>query len=164
MKKTPDLTARMERFRDVLRVNLKHSISDYGGAKRDFYLHFHEIKIDTGLCTVASLVRPKTRDHFYRPEAFFKVFVERPELVDDELFPAIYTELCKTVRVSKEENNFLGRRFDDVLTSRLYEHADMDLLRRDGNRHWKFAIPCETNLLPVPAFMEELEREILGRS
>jgi hypothetical protein len=164
MRKTPDLTARMERFREVLRVNLKFADRDYDGAKRDFYLHFHEVKIDTGLCTEDSLINSKTRDHFYRPEAFWKVFVEKPELLDDELFPAIYTELCKTVRVSKIENNFLARRFGDVLTERLYEQADMKLMKRDGNKRWISSIPLNTGRLEVPAFMRALEVEVLGRS
>jgi hypothetical protein len=164
MRKTPDLSARMERFREVLRVNLRFANTDFVGAARDFYLHFHEVKIDTGLCTEDSLLNPKTRDHFYRPEAFWKVFVERPELIDDELFPSIYTELCKTVRVSKLENNFLARRFGDVLTERLYEQADMKLMRRDGNKHWKAAIALNTGRLEVPKFMRELEVDVLGRS
>jgi hypothetical protein len=154
----------MERFREVLRVNLKFVDRDYDGAKRDFYLHFHEVKIDTGLCTEDSLVNPKTRDHFYRPEAFWKVFVERPELVDDELFPDIYTELCKTVCVSKVENNFLARRFGNVLTERLYEHANMKLMKRDGNKRWVSSIPLNTGRLEVPFFMRAFEVGLLGRS
>ena len=161
---TKDLTARMERFRDVLRVNLKHAEKDFKGAARDFYLHFHEVKIDTGLCTADAVISPATRDHFYRPEAFWKVFVEQPELADDPVFSHIYTELCKTVRVSKRENNFLARRFGTVSTSRLYEQAGMKLMRRNNNKHWAFATPCETSRLPVSSFMAELEERILGRT
>jgi hypothetical protein len=164
MRKTPDLTARMERFREVLRVNLKFADRDYDGAKRDFYLHFHEVKIDTGLCTEDSLVNPKTRDHYYRPEAFWKVFVEMPELVDSPLFEDIYRELCKTVRVSKVENNFLARRFTNVLTEHLYDQVDMKLMKRDGNKHWASAIPLGHGKLVVPRFMRDLEVEVLGRS
>jgi hypothetical protein len=164
MRKTPELTARMERFREVLRVNLKFAKKDFKGAARDFYLHFHEIKIDTGFCTEDSLNKPKTRDHYYRPEAFWKVFVEMPELVDDALFPDIYRELCKTVRVSKTENNFLARRFGSVLTERLYEQADMKLMKRDGNKRWVSSIPLGHGKLEVPAFMRDLEVKVLGRS
>jgi hypothetical protein len=164
MRKTPDLTARMERFREVLRVNLEFADRDYDGAKRDFYLHFHEVKIDTSLCTEDSLVNPKTRDHYYRPEAFWKVFVEMPELVDSPLFVDIYRELCKTVRVSKIENNFLARRFANVLTERLYDQADMKLMKRDGNKHWSSAIPLGHGKIVVPRFMRDLEVEVLGRS
>jgi hypothetical protein len=164
MRKTPDLTARMERFREVLRVNLKFADRDYDGAKRDFYLHFHEVKIDTNLCTEHSLLEKHTRDHYYRPEAFWKVFVEMPELVDDPVFEDIYRELCRTVRVSRTENNFLSRRFSNVLTERLYDQADMKLMKRDGNKRWASAIPLGHGKLFVPNFMRALEVEVLGRS
>jgi hypothetical protein len=164
MRKQPNLTARSERFREVLRVNLKYAESDGGGAKRDFYLHFHEIKIDTNLITEDAIDNPRTRDHFYRPEAFWQVFVERPELVDDdELFFKIYSELGRTVIVSRRENNFLARRFPNVLTSQLYKQAGMRLAKRDGNKMWRSAIPLGHCILPVPDFMEKLEKEVLGR-
>lgn len=168
MRKTLDLTARMERFREVLRVNLKFADRDYDGAKRDFYLHFHEIKIYTGLCTEDSIKHPSTRDHIYRPEAFWKVFVERPELVDDPLFSSIYMELGKTVRVSKVENNHLARRYGNVLTEHLYEAATpkrgpMKLMTRNG-RYWKNSIALDHGRLEVPEFMRTLEVEVLGRS
>lgn len=164
MKKTPDLTARIERFREVLRVNIKYADRDYKGAGRDLYLHLHEVKIDTSLCTEQSLLKKTTRDHYYRPEAFWKVFVEMPELVDSPLFEDIYRELCKTVRVSRTENSFLSRRFSNVLTERLYDHAGMKLMKRDGNKHWKSSIPLGHGKLVVPRFMRDLEVEVLGRS
>ena len=164
MLSTPDLTARMERFREVLHVNLRHSHSDYRGAKRDFYLHFHEVRIDTGLCSEASLSGPCARDHYYRPEAFWKVFMNRPSLIDDGLFPDIYTELCKTIRISKAENNYLRGRFKHTLTERLYEVAGMRLMERDGNKIWRFSKSLESPSIPVPEFMRDLEIEFLNRN
>ena len=154
---------RIERFRELTKVNLKYLDRDWSGAARDFYLHIHEIKTQIDLVSEDALhLKNPSKDHLYRPEAFFQVFVQCPELLDTDIFPAIYRELGKIVRVTGDENKRLRGNFGDVLTSKLYAAADIKLMKRQGRR-WSEAVEVEGGLVEVPEFMEELERTVLGR-
>ena len=168
---TPQMTVRIERFRETLKLWRKYADRDFTSISRDFYLHIHETKLSIGLCTELSnkVGYKNTLDHFYRPQPFFPVFMEKPELIDSFMFKDIYLELCKVVRVARVENNALRGKFSNMLSERIYRDAiiptgPIRLFKRDGNRNWINSTPLNSQLLEVPEFMRSLEVEVLGRS
>lgn len=139
---------------------------DQQGCARDFYLHLHENKTNSGYCSVAAQKltsgKTRTKEHFYRPQAWFKLFCERPDIADNiEEFSRIYMELSKVAFTTAAENTQL-KKFVQVRTSVLYEVAGIELVKKEGPRYAD-SKKLEYAFIKVPKFMEEYEIQYLGR-
>lgn len=156
---------RLERFRELTLTNVRYARDgrDYAGAARDFYLHLHERKLPSGLITVEALdVKRPAKEHYYRPQKWFDVFVAEPSLIHDEVFPIIYEQLSQVAYTTTTQNQLL-KRFDDLRTKTLYEAAGFTLIKKVKGRHYKNGEVLDNAILPVPDFMDELEVRYLDR-
>ena len=159
---------RIKRFSRMTKILVEDHNNgiDQQGCVRDFYLHLHENKTYSGNCSVNAQKltsgKTRTKEHFYRPQAWFKLFCERPDIVDDiKEFSRIYMELSKVALTTAAENTQL-KKFAQVRTSVLYEVAGVELVKKEGSRYAN-STKLEHAFIEVPKFMEDYEIQYLDR-
>jgi hypothetical protein len=138
---------------------------------------------DCGLCNFTGLISENALknkingskvvyDHCLSPQFVGRMILDNPEkyLSNYSVFESIFWESCKTIMVTQEENISLSALTENdgldykirVSTDKKYQHLGIKLnFRPKKNGKWSEAFNLDTNIIDVPDYLLEYEKNFL---